>query len=78
MEFLSVTDNLTGALALHEDNRGNLIVIQSRNLYGERGAGSSFLFWFVFFNAPEGSVSTNCLSLSGGCPKNPVCYIKDN
>lgn len=43
-KFLSVTDNLIGthALALHADNRGSLIVIQSGNLHGERKAG----VWF--------------------------------
>lgn len=43
-KFLSVIDNLIGtrALRLHADNRGSLIVIQSRNLHGERKAGLGF------------------------------------
>lgn len=46
-KVLSVTDNLIGthALALHTDNRGSLIVIQSRNLHGKRKAGG----WFGIF-----------------------------
>lgn len=46
-KFLSVADNLIGthALALHADNRGSLIVIQSGNLHGERKA----VGWFGIF-----------------------------
>lgn len=46
-KVLSVTDNLIGthALALHTDNRGSLIVIQSGNLHGKRKAGG----WFGIF-----------------------------
>lgn len=79
-KVLSVTDNLIGthALALHTDNRGSLIVIQSGNLHGKRKAGGWFGIFFFKRNTPEGCVSTKSLSVSSGFLRNSVCFIKDD